>query len=598
MLALIAVLMLAFGVCGLAADKSANRLPTKETRAKREKARYYYLEGLKHQVEHRPAEAYEYFKHAATVDPTLSAAVSAMGALRLTINVDTLQTRAELLRSMAMLKPFVDEYPREYDEASYYAYVATRLDSLQEARRVFERLDTLMPERTATLLRLADLYFNMKEDDKGFATLERYEKIEGKSPQLTLQKISYLLNRRDTTAALKETTSLIESNPREAGYLILKGNLFYLTGQNDSVFAYLDKAEKLSPGSGSVKMNLADYYLNLGDTTAYDNKIYEALLAEDFGKEEKVGILAGYLQKLLYDKSDTGRGDYLFSVLERQYPHEKDVLDLASRYSAAKGDMKTAIEKVGYAIDMDSADESLWLQKMRYQTSDDDYAGALATYDEACRHIEPSSAMTLSAAYIAQMNEDYSRAISIYESLIKALIPNMQPGQPIDMRRLPSSISLEQLERASSLYASIGDCYHAMKDMPATFQAYDNALLLDPEASMALNNYAYFLLEDQENPAPEVLDRAEEMSRKSLKGDNSENPTYLDTYAWILYKKGNYEEAEIYQKQAIDKSEEQEMESAEIYDHYGDILNALGKKEEAREYWDKAKALDPDLKKN
>lgn len=570
------------------------RNATKEYKERREKARYYYLEGLRHQVENHHAEAYEYFRHAMRLDPTYSVARSSAGALRLRIDVDTLQTQTELLNSMEMLRPFVDEYPKEYDENVYYAFVASRLDAPEESRRIYERLDSLMPERTETLLRLADIYFTLNEHEKGLATLDRYERIEGKSPQITLQKIGYMLNRKDTVGAMRETTALIESNPREADYLVLKGNIFHLTGQKDSVLIYFKKAEALAPNSGSVKMYLADYYLEQGDSVTYDNKIYEALLAEDFGLEEKAGLLANYLQKLLADKSDTSRGDYLFMTLEKQYPHEKTLLDLAARYSAAKGDFATAIEKAGYALDMDSSDENLWMMKMNYHTAEDDYTGALATYDEACKHLEPSSTMRLAAAYIAQMAEQYDRATAEYEDLIRKLIPRADFGEVITMDKVPSSISLGQLERAASLYTTMGDCYHQKGDIPATYRSYDSALVLNPEYSMALNNYAYFLTSDNENPTMEDLERAENMSRRSLKGEDEKNPTYLDTLGWILYKMGKYEEAEIYQREAIDKSEEQEMEIAELYDHYSDILRALGKKDEALEALKKALEIEPD----
>lgn len=107
-------------------------------------------------------------------------------------------------------------------------------------------------------------------------------------------------------------------------------------------------------------MALANFYKNIGDSVAFDNKMYEALLSEDFIQEEKIAILEEYLQSLLNDKSDTGRVYHLFSVLMEQYPHEPAVLDLAARYSGAKGDYKDAEEQIGYAIDLDPANVAYW----------------------------------------------------------------------------------------------------------------------------------------------------------------------------------------------------------------------------------------------
>ena len=79
-------------------------------------------------------------------------------------------------------------------------------------------------------------------------------------------------------------------------------------------------------------------------------------------------------------------------------------------------------------------------------------------------------------------------------------------------------------------------------------------------------------------------------------GENADNPTFLDTYAWILYKLGKYDEAHKYQASAMEKAAETGSESADMYDHFGDILMAQGDKAGAVENWKKALALDPDNK--
>lgn len=98
------------------------------------------------------------------------------------------------------------------------------------------------------------------------------------------------------------------------------------------------------------------------------------------------------------------------------------------------------------------------------------------------------------------------------------------------------------------------------------------------------------------------------MSSATIKADPL-NPTYLDTYAWVLFQQGDYSLARMYIEKAFDNSKkakatssEQEEDdakntpksdmdslSSEMYDHYGDILIKLGEKEKAMEYWQKAK---------
>ena len=74
-----------------------------------------------------------------------------------------------------------------------------------------------------------------------------------------------------------------------------------------------------------------------------------------------------------------------------------------------------------------------------------------------------------------------------------------------------------------------------------------------------------------------MVERALELS--------ANNPTFLDTKAWVLYKLGRYAEAKKVMQYAIslDRSK-----SPEYSLHYGDILHALGEEFMAKTYWRKA----------
>ncbi len=74
----------------------------------------------------------------------------------------------------------------------------------------------------------------------------------------------------------------------------------------------------------------------------------------------------------------------------------------------------------------------------------------------------------------------------------------------------------------------------------------------------------------------------------------SNNATFLDTYAWILYKRGDNERARTYMRQALSLDR---TGSAELPLHYGDILFALGEKFMAETYWRKALEQGADAKR-
>ena len=101
-------------------------------------------------------------------------------------------------------------------------------------------------------------------------------------------------------------------------------------------------------------------------------------------------------------------------------------------------------------------------------------------------------------------------------------------------------------------------------------------LQLDPANIYVLNNYAYYLSLSERN-----LDKAEQMSEKTIKIE-PESSTYLDTYAWVLYKRKNFEKALIFIEKAYKNGGQ---DNGEIAEHYADILYCNDKKEQAMDLW-------------
>ena len=145
------------------------------------------------------------------------------------------------------------------------------------------------------------------------------------------------------------------------------------------------------------------------------------------------------------------------------------------------------------------------------------------------------------------------------------------------------------LERARQLNGKDVDAisqlavvYEALKRFDETDSLYEEALKLDPNNHLVLNNYAYSLAERGIQ-----LERAQEMALKAVaaKPDNS---SYLDTMGWVYFRLGEYREAAEYVKKAIEKGEV----SAVVYEHLGDIYYRMDDKKGALEQWNIALQLD------
>lgn len=532
------------------------------------KARYYFMEGSLAASRNDMDQAYEYFKKAFELSPDYNDAAFTYGNQRLFLHTDTLQSETELKRSLGMMQQYVDHNPKDLYAAQMYGYVTTALDTVEEAIRVYERTYSLMPRETQLLPVLADAYMRLMKGKEALGTLERYEAIEGKSNELSLKKITILLATKDTLGAIDEANLLVERNPRDPYSRILKGNLYEVVGEPDSVIQAYKEAERIAPENGAVKMSLAQYYRNTGDSVMLDNMVYEALLSEEFELEEKLGILGEYLQKLLDESGDKSRGDHLFSVLQEQYPHEPAVLDMAARYAGAKGNYDEAIETIGYALDLDPTNERFWLMLMSFDLSENKYEKAVEDYNKAKEHVEPSKSLRNLYAAAASLLEDSEESEKILRNLLEETDGRLSTAE--GRKEVRSGLDYDGLVWVSQLYCMLGDLYYKNGDADKGFEEYENSLYFLADNALTLNNFAYFLSEEDKD-----LEKAKKMSRRSL--DLTENnPTYLDTYAWILYKMGDYHEALEYIELALEIAGETGDDNEEYQKHYEAIKKALG----------------------
>ncbi len=187
---------------------------------------------------------------------------------------------------------------------------------------------------------------------------------------------------------------------------------------------------------------------------------------------------------------------------------------------------------------------------------------------------------------------DYQSVVKVLESALKVLPeePRIHSILGFAFNRLGrTDEAISELEKARSLDAKdlntisqLALIYDGMKKYAESDSLYEDALRLDPNNHLILNNYGYSLSERDLQ-----LPRAMEMSKKAV-AQQPENQSYLDTYGWVHFKLGNYVEAEKYIKKAI----EQGNANSVLYDHLGDVYMRLNDTERALEQWNIALKLD------
>ena len=128
--------------------------------------------------------------------------------------------------------------------------------------------------------------------------------------------------------------------------------------------------------------------------------------------------------------------------------------------------------------------------------------------------------------------------------------------------------------------------YEKVKNFEKASEAFELLLTIEPNHHPTLNYFGY-MLADRGERLPEALD----MIERAIKSE-PESGAYLDSYAWVLYKLGRYQEALVQIQKAVAKTNNDPV----VIEHLGDIQFALGNVQNARDAWTTALAFDPNNK--
>ena len=529
----------------------------------RVKAEYIFLEAEKQRNMGRDDAFHHLLQYAHSLDPENSAIAYYLGYSRL-MKSNLSVSDSLFSSSLRMMRKHVDAHPEDKYEAMLYANGNMIANQVQEGLRVLKIQAERNPHNVEVQLSIADAYARLEDYRNAIAAYDSVQQWQGQSVQLSARKVRAYQALNDTVGAIGEMRSLLATAPRNVDYNLAMGNMMLMFGERDSALTYYDKAQQYEPENGATYLAKAQFYNAIGDSVNYDQQTYQALVSKDLDVASKVEVLADYARHLLVAKDSSARTENLFKVLIEQHPNEPQIRMLFSDYLAAKDDMKGAAEQMDYAVNLDPTDAQAWNRLLVLNIISENYEAAIAAGDRAIE-LNPNNIELYGYIAPAYYNiKQYDKAIEVYKKALAA-------------------VDSTDTEHRSMFLGGMGDAKFSMGDTIGAFALYDQAIEIDPNNVSILNNYAYFLTLCNRD-----LDKAERMSAKTVQAE-PQNATFLDTCAWVFYKRKEYTMAQLYIEMAI---KNERRPSSDIYDHYGDILLAVGNKQEALKQWKKALELD------
>lgn len=473
--------------------------------------------------------------------------------------------------------------PHNYENATAVADIASRLGKYADVAAVWKALSQALPGRNDPDMNLADTYvlMYMRGDTAAFdSAMTIYSRLEeglGFDISLASHKIRALALRADTAAVVAELTRLSAAAPADPDVALYTGQVFESFTMPDSALARYDRVCAIDSTDGRALLLRAQLHLRRGDSAAFDSEVFRALESVNLDFPNKVRMLKSYISALYDDTTQHARIDHLFEVLREVNSGEPELHALNALFLAQTGRNDAAAEQAGYAVDLDPENPELWSMLVQMQARRNSDEGVIdAARRAAARFPDALYFPIVGAARLANI-ERYDEATAMLDSFDIAAVENP--------------------EAAGDYWSTRADIEYARGRRDSSAVLYERAISINPHNYMAMNNYAYHLA-----VADTLLDRAEHFSALAVKSD-TENPTYLDTYAWVFFRKKEYTLARRYidavlrlyaDSEPSDSEPSGEEPSAEVFDHAGDIYFMTGDRDQALKYWQQALDLDPD----
>lgn len=595
----------------------------------------HFSEAVRFELNDRHQAALTNYIAAARLDP-------ANDALQFRVALSLLQEK-RLNEAIDIMEKAAKARPNSERTLNWLALIYRSADQDDKALATYKRTMAVAPTSSIAFIESAALLSKKGDNDTAIRLLENATQISSNEQPAICRTLGELYLRDATeaanagkrsahlTTARKRFEIATKESPDDQTILLILGNIRALDNDIAGAIACYNVLEKKNPDDLGIKEKLAISLMAAGNKTGA-----VAALEGIAAKQPANGKVSYYLAELYEQLGETNKAIRNYTLAGRASPDDPLPFLKASMLSAASGryaDAESVLRKglegapgqprlqemLAYILmDQKKYDECL-TQFAKAAAQLPTPAGAALTPNFRLNYSialqlggkpEDASAMLIEAArtnsavidaYASYMMRDgtSSNLISAIDVLDRFEKKSpAEPRSPMYRGLLLSSLdrhtnAVAAFERAEKLAATAAE---PSKILTASFwfwyaaacERIDNrtraaalflkSLALNPDNAEARNYLAYMWAEHGEH-----LDDALQQIRKALQSE-PDNPAFIDTLGWIHFQKGDTETALV----ETQKSLKTVPDDSTINQHMGDILDRLGRKNEAVAFWKKA----------
>ena len=378
--------------------------------------------------------------------------------------------------------------------------------------------------------------------------------VNPNEPQILFSKAALLEALGDGPAALETADTLLGLKPAELNFIILKANLLSDLNQKHAAQAFLSEQLAINPDQPRLRLLLARL---LFEAQAFSDARVQYQILHEIRPED--GEILFALAMLSIEQADFAQARLHLGRLVRT----------DQRVNQAQYYLGLVAEKTG--------DVALALREFAKVDGGYEYLSAQGRIVEL---ISVNQSLEDARSYLAKKKLAHNGLRSQFDLIEGQLLSRVDAEDAL----------FEHLDEA--IEAQAGDIpllyFRAMSG-----QKYDRldilerdlkqVLTLDPGNADAMNALGYTLADQTDR-----YDEAYVLIEKALRL-KPEEPAFIDSMGWVLYRLNRYEEAIDYLEQAFER-----FPNDEVAAHLGEVLWQSGKTRRAKRVWKEALSETPD----
>lgn len=497
-------------------------------------------------------KAIKLFEEAINVNPKDAASLYELSGLYLNLNRN--QEAEDLVKKAVQIDP----------ENEWYRIMLSNAYKLNAkfmaSNRVLEKLVEEKPDNLDYTQELVVGYVMVENYLGAIEIINLIEKKTGLSEQSAMQKQQLYLKLNKVDEAIHEIERLVNKYPYESRFYAILAELCLNNGKDEKAIAAYQKIVDIEPDNAYIHISLFDYYRKKENRPKAVEELKEGFRNKNLDIESKLQFLFSFYSNADFYGTYKKESQEIVQLLMEVHPENLQIKAIYADLIYRDQKHEEALKIVNEVLKTDSSQYGFWELELLIISAQRKFE-LLVSKSQIVMDRFPMQSLPYLLSGIGNFQlENFQEALDSYLKGQKFAIGNTQ--------------------MIIQFYTNIGDTQHELGNLQAAYDSYENVLKLEPENSVVLNNFAYYLSIDGGD-----LERALQMSSKAVELDPY-NASNIDTKAWVLFEQGKYEEAEEWIEKAIKLDE---GVNPEVLEHYGDILYKLGKVEEAVDSWEKAK---------